>query len=170
MFVLKRKQVIIAIIFCMVLVAGYINWAYQPETAAETASTEQKYLGEAEMVSAKAEQNVVAVAAQAKTDARNKAIELLEDIIDNPSVDEKAKKAALEQKTIIAQNMEKESICEGIIKSKGVGDAVVYIADGKATVTVKSGELSEESVAKITDVILTNTDIPAEKIKVSKMK
>ena len=171
MFVLKRKQVIIAIIFCMVLVAGYINWAYQPETAAETASADQtEYLGEAEMVSAKAEQNVVAVAAQAKTDARNKAIELLDDIIANPSVDEKAKATALEQKTIMAQNMEKESVCEGIIKSKGIGEAVVYIADGKATVAVKNGELSEESVAKITDVILSNTDIPAEKIKVSKMQ
>lgn len=171
MFVLKRKQVIITIIFCMVLVAGYINWAYQPETAAETASADKtEYLGEAEMVSAKAEKNVVAVATQAKTDARNKAMELLDDIIANPSADEKSKASALEQKTAMAQNMEKESLCEGIINSKGVGEAVVYIADGIATVTVKTDELSEVAVGKITDVIMSNTDIPAEKIKVSKMK
>ena len=171
MFVLKRKQVIIAIIFCMVLVAGYINWAYQPENATETASTDKsEYLGEAEMVSAKAEKNPAVTATEAKTNARNKAMELLDDIIANPSADEKAKASALEQKTAMAQNMEKESLCEGIINSKGVGEAVVYIADGVATVTVKTEQLSEAAVDKITDVILSNTDIPAEKIKVSKMQ
>ncbi|MBR5587210.1 MAG: SpoIIIAH-like family protein, partial [Clostridia bacterium] len=128
-----------------------------------------EYLGEAEMVSAEAEKNV-SVAAEAKTDARNKAIELLDDIIANSSADEKAKASALEQKTKIAQNMEKESICEGIINSKGVGEAVVYIADDSAVVTVKNDKLSKEDVAKITDVILSNTDITVEKIKVSKMQ
>ena len=171
MFVLKRKQVIVAIIFCMVLVAGYINWAYQPEPPAETASTDKtEYLGEAEMVSAEAERNPADSATKAKTDARNKVMELLDDIISNPSADEKSKASALEQKTAIAKNMEKESVCEGIINSKGVGEAVVYIAEGVATVTVKTDELSESAVGKITDVIMSNTDIPAEKIKVSKMQ
>lgn len=172
MFVLKRKQVIIAIIFCMVLVAGYINWAYQPELPAETASTDEtKYLGEAEMVNAEAEKSPVDVAVETKNTARNKAKELLDEIINNPSASEESKADALKQLAQMANDMEKEGICEGILNSKGMGEMVVYIAEGVATVTVKRDtELTQEDIAKITDVILSNTEIPADKIKISKMQ
>ena len=144
--------------------AGYINWAYQEEGESKPVSNEEtEYLGEAELVNADA-------ALQSKTTARNKAMELLNDIVNNPSTDEQSKTSALNQLAQMADNMEKEGICEGILNSKGIGQMVVYIADGVATVTVKTdGELSSDSIAKITDVILTNTTIPADKIKISKM-
>ena len=164
MVVFKRKQVVIAIIFCMILAAGYINWAYQDEGESKPVSNEEtEYLGEAALVNADA-------ALQSKTTARNKAMELLNDIVNNPSTDEESKTSALKQLAQMADNMEKEGICEGILNSKGIGQAVVYIADGVATVTVKTeAELSSDSVAKITDVILTNTSIPADKIKINKV-
>ena len=167
MIVFKRKQLVIAVIFWMILAAGYINWAYQPDGSVEQVTNDEpKYLGEAELVSADATDT----ATEAKTTARNKAMELLNDIVNNPSADEASKTSALSQLAQMADNMEKEGICEGILNSKGLGKAVVYIADGAATVTVKTdGELTADAVAKINDVILSNTNISADKIKISKM-
>lgn len=172
MVVFKRKQVVITIIFCMILVAGYINWAYQAETNSETVSQDTtKYLGEAEMVNASAEKNSIKVATDAKTTARNKAMELLNDIVNNPSVDEESKKSALKQLAEIADNIEKEGVCEGVLNSKGLGEIVVYIAEGNATVTVKTDkEISSDEIAKISDVIVSNSSVPADKIKISKVK
>ena len=170
MVVFKRKQVVIAIIFCMILAAGYINWVYQADENAQTVTTEtSKYLGEAEMVNASAEKSALDAATETKTNARNKAMELLNDIINNPSTDEESKNSALAQLSQMADNIEKEGICEGILNSKDMGKMVVYIADGVATVTVDTdAELTAEQVAKITDVILSNTSISAENIKISK--
>ncbi len=170
MVVFKRKQVVITIIFCMILAAGYINWAYQGDGGTQAVSNDEtKYLGEAEMVNADAGKGPLQAATEAKTTARNKAMELLNEIINNPSTDETTKTSALTQLSQMADNMEKEGVCEGILNSKGMGEMVVYIADGVATVTVKTdAELSSEDVAKISDVILSNTSVAAENIKISK--
>ena len=44
MIIFKRKQAVLILVVCMILVAGYINWAYQKDTstniASELASTE----------------------------------------------------------------------------------------------------------------------------------
>ena len=64
-----------------------------------------------------------------------------------------------------------KGICEGILNSKGIGETVVYIAEGNATVTVKTDkEISSENIAKISDVIVSNSSVPADKIKISKVK
>ena len=170
MVVFKRKQVIVTIIFCMILVAGYINWAYQPtSTEVKTVSEDDastEYLGEAKMVSASAQAET-----QAKTTARNKAIELLREIINNPATDGESKKEATAQLAQMADDMENEGICEDIINSKGLGSATVYINEGGASVTLFSeNELTEGDIVKITDVIVSNSKIPAENIKISKAK
>ncbi len=170
MVVFKRKQVVITIIFCMILAAGYINWAYQTDGDAQTVSKEEtEYLGEAEMVNAPAEKSKAQKATEAKTTARNKAMELLNEIVNNPSIDQDSKTSALSQLAQMADNMEKEGLCEGILNSKGMGEMVVYIADGVATITIDTdAQLTSEQVAKITDVILSNTTVTAENIKISK--
>ncbi|MFA7636452.1 MAG: SpoIIIAH-like family protein [Monoglobales bacterium] len=172
MVVFKRKQVVLTIIFCMILAAGYINWAYQPEGETKTVTNDgAEYLGEAEMVNAPAEKSTIEAAIEAKTTARNKAMELLNGIVNNPAADEASKTAALAKIAAMADNMEKEAVCEGILNSKGMGEMVVYIADDTATVTVKrDAELTGEDVAKISDVILSNTNIAPENIKISMAK
>ena len=108
MVVFKRKQVVITIIFCMILVAGYINWAYQADGGSKAVSQDEpKYLGEAEMVNAAAEKNPVKVATETKTTARNKAMELLNEIVNNPSSDEESKKSALAQLAQMADDIER---------------------------------------------------------------
>ena len=97
-------------------------------------------------------------------------MELLNEIVNNPSTNEDSKTSALSQLAQMADNMEKEGICEGILNSKGMGEMVVYIADGVATITVNTdAELTSEQVAKITDVILSNTKVAAENIKINRV-
>lgn len=173
MVVLKRKQAIITIIICMILAAGYINWAYQssPSVPASTDVAEEKNLGEATMVNASvtqgAQKSVIDTAKESRDSARDKSREILNSTISNPSIDAESKAAASAEITAMASAMEKEGICEGVLETK-VGKAVVFISNGNVSVTLeKSDALKDTDVAKIKDIVMTHTGISADKIKIS---
>lgn len=185
MMLFKRKQVVITIIICMVLAAGYINWAYQ--TNVENASIEgdvttQAKMGEATMVNATVSPNpeaqksaepdaTIKKAKEARDTARNKSIEMLKELVANPSSTKENKDKATAELTAIATAMEKEGICEGILATKGVQEAVVFISNGNISVTVKTvQDLTPADVSKIKDVIITNTGSTADKIKLNGIK
>ncbi len=65
----------------------------------------------------------------------------------------------------------KEAELENLIRAKGFTDCVVYLSDDGATVTVAAkGGLSEPLVARITDVIVSETEITPENLKVIEIK
>lgn len=187
MMVLKRKQVVITIIICMVLVAGYINWAYQSSVdsrpASEIGKTQEQgeQLGEAALVNAGVaptpeptkgpESEAIKQAKDSRNTARSKAMELLKETVNNPSTSKENKDKAQTELTVIATAMEKEGICEGVLATKGLEESVVFISNGNITVTVKSPqELNSADITKIKDVIITNTSCSADKIKISSVK
>ena len=190
MVIFKRKQAVLILVVCMILVAGYINWAYQKDTssdiASEIASTEisdnsieenientSETLGQATLVNATAssenKENVTKAAKEARDNARNKSVEMLKETINNQSVDQKSREEAQSQLTLIAANSEKEGICEGLIETK-VAPAVVFISDGSASITVNTAELDETGAARIKDIVVTHAGISADKIKISTAK
>lgn len=187
MIIFKRKQAVLLLVVCMVLVAGYINWAYQkaPSTniASEIASSEintgtekqnqptetsTENLGQAALVNATPTESkkITEHAKEARDNARNKSVEMLKETINNQSIDQKSRETAQSQLTLIASNAEKEGICEGLIESK-VAPAIVFISDGNASITVDTEQLNEQSAAQIKDIIVTHAGISAEKIKIS---
>lgn len=192
MIIFKRKQAVLILVVCMILVAGYINWAYQKDTstniASELASTEittennddenkeiietqSENLGQAALVNASATttRKVTETAREARDNARNKSVEMLKETINNQSVDQKSRETAQSQLTMIASNAEKEGICEGLIETK-VAPAVVFISDGNASITVDTTELDETGATRIKDIIVTHAGISADKIKISTAK
>ena len=79
--ILKRKRIVLSIIAIMVLVAGYINWAYtQP---VEEAPVSAPVSVETEI--AVPENEIAAKARQSRDSARDKSREMLRDAINNPS-------------------------------------------------------------------------------------
>jgi stage III sporulation protein AH len=80
--------------------------------------------------------------------------------------------AALAEISEIASVSIKEAELEDLIKAKGFADCVVYISDEGVNVTVPAPEegLSSASVAKITDVVTTQTDYTAGDIKIIPVK
>lgn len=73
--------------------------------------------------------------------------------------------------TQIAEWMTKEAELENLITAKGFTDCVVYLSESGASVTVAAEEgLSNAAVAKITDIIVTETDFTADQLKVIEIK
>lgn len=106
---------------------------------------------------------------QAKIDIeieREKTIERFDEIINNQKVDEESRKSAVSKKIKVIDIMNKEKIVENLIKSKGYEDAVVFITDAGVYVTVQIEELVQTDIAKILDIVTTETKYSIDNIKI----
>ena len=107
----------------------------------------------------------------ARDTAREKSREMLQEAINNPSTSEDGKTDAQNKINEMASAIEKEGICEGALIAKGMSDAAVFISEGKVSVSVKSvNELTSEEIVKIKDIIVGNTGISADNIKISSIE
>ena len=72
----------------------------------------------------------------------------------------------------MATSSMKESQIENLLIAKNFADCVVYIGNDAITVAVPAPEdgLSEESVAQITDIILSETAYEASQINIIEVK
>ncbi|NLT14100.1 MAG: SpoIIIAH-like family protein, partial [Clostridiales bacterium] len=61
---------------------------------------------------------------------------------------------------------------EDLIKAKGFADCVVYISDDGVNITVPAPQegLAASSVAKITDVVVSQTDYKAVDLRINEVK
>ena len=177
MVVFKRKQAVITLIICMIVVAGYINWAYQTSggddlTASNIGEMQLAQSEETSPVSAEpGEADTAAKARSDRNDARNRSMEMLKNTMADPSISPEAKSKAESEYLAMATAMEKEGICEGMLSAKGIGESVVFISGGNISVSVKTeNELTEADITKIKDIIMTGSGVTADKIKISRMK
>ncbi|MCI9625915.1 MAG: SpoIIIAH-like family protein [Clostridia bacterium] len=186
----KRKQIILVLLVAMVGVAGYLNWAYQRgsdttelavnpdqyETAqrplGESALVNSDISGEAEETAPTAvEQDVLKQARSDKDLARSKAMETLNNIISSPDTTPENKSKAQNDLNTMAANMEKEGVAEGLLKTKGVTDCVVFATSGEVNASVKcENPLETAEVAKIQDVLTSTFGVSVDKVKITEIK
>ena len=158
----------------------YLNWSYN-----DTGNTAQvsENIGEATMVDSKKTEEkketnkedndilLLSEAKSAKDKGRSKAMELLNNVLENEKSDSNAKENALSELTAMANNMEAEGVIEGILKTKGYEKSVVFITDKVATVAVKTDKpLTGTDVAKIQDIVKSNGSVSGEKITITEVK
>ncbi|MBE7026916.1 MAG: SpoIIIAH-like family protein [Ruminococcaceae bacterium] len=190
MMILKRKEVLIGSLIMLILVAAFINYNYSDVPMTELASTQNvseqqgetseapdsqsaKKMGEAQYVSSNAAQIDISYFTQARLDkenARSKSKEMYEQIIANTNVDEESRKAAQQSLLNLAGASDKEAMCENLIKAKGFSECVVFINENSASVTVKSEKLSASDVAKIQEIVSSQTGILIKNIKIVEVK
>lgn len=97
---------------------------------------------------------------------REKMISLLNEIINNQMTDETNRKAAGDAKMKLIDTMNKEKIIENLIKAKGFEDALVFITDNSVNVIVEIEKLTDSDMAKILDIVLRETNVPIDNVKV----
>lgn len=196
MMIFKRKEVLIGSLIMMILVAAFINYNYslplpdeQAQTAAQSESemqsteTSARKMGEASYVdygdggeavstnaSADTGADYFAQARMNKENARSESIELLADMLENPNVDEEAKMKAQEQMIELSTAVDKEAACENLIRAKGFSDCVTYINEDGVSVTVKSDGLTGSDLAKIQEIVSSQTGISIKNIKIVEVK
>ncbi len=172
--VLGKSQLTVALMVVALGAAIWLNTKYLP--------SDTKYLGEASYVSNSSGEEAVETGAKvnsadyfttAKKDrekAREEAIELIEETLDNDKLKEGDKKSALAKAEEIAGRIEQESNIEALLKAKGFEKSLAVINDNGITVAVKGEGLTSQQTLQIQDVIMSETEIPLAQIKIIPVK
>lgn len=191
MKVWKRNAVVAAIVL-FVCVAVYLNWSYgRSDTASSMNGDSTKTLGEAELVAAEtgelaamdgsgeiaapvelaeepSTEDYFAAARLSRQEARDEALSMLQSTVDDPNAAAEVVASAGESIEAMAAVTLTESEIEGLVTAKGYTDCVTYIGDNSVSVVVAApaGDLQAADVAKITDIVMGETDFSASQVKI----
>lgn len=184
----KRNGVVAAVVL-FVCVAAYLNWSYtgsgeavstdaQVEDALQEESSSLRTLGEAVLVNSTvggaretgAADNAAYfdAARLSREQARDSALSMLQETVNNTSADQSAVQSAAEAITAMAEATLMESEIESLVAAKGYQDCVTYIGTDSVSVVVDGGltGLEASDVAVITDIVISETGYDASQIKV----
>lgn len=177
-----RRRMVTAALVMALGTAVYLNWQFsgnQELLASDTLSSEremgtaQLVNGDAEETDASAAEEQESVFTQAKLSrqkARDEAVEMLEEVLKDSESSEEAKKEAVAQSAVIAQNVLKENNIENLVKAKGYADCVAVIQDDECSVIVGQKLENASDAVVIQDIVVGQTDFAPEKIKIIEAK
>jgi stage III sporulation protein AH len=97
---------------------------------------------------------------------RDRSIEMLQDLLDNPNAGASAKEEAEKMLLEIVQMRERELLVENMVKAQGYDDAVFFYQDQLATVMVKHKDLDEKSFIQIAEAVAAAAGIDREDVQV----
>lgn len=97
--------------------------------------------------------------------AKNK--DTLMQIINNDSIDEASKQAAVQNMIDLTAVAEKENAAETLLMAKGFADPVVSITDGKVDVVINAASITDPQRAQVEDIVKRKTEVGAENIVIT---
>lgn len=186
----KRNQVMITALAVMIAVAGYLN--YSGRLFGESGDKVDNELASQELLDISLEDtadvdvpketddtpgsavltsgsNIVAEAKVAREQVRAQNKETLLEIINNESLGEEQKEAAVAEMIEMTKLAEQETAVETMLLSKGFSEAVVTLTAKGADVVVNSKELTDANRAQIEDIVTRKTGIAPENIVITPM-
>lgn len=140
---------------------------YTVADSGELKSASEENPGEAVMVSNSLGTDYFSSARLSREQSRAKNKETLMNIINNDKIASKDKKSAIDQVAQLTQDARLESAAELMLEAKGFTDSVVSIEKGSADVIVNAGELTQQQLAQITDIVTRKTKISADNIVIT---
>ena len=193
---LKRNAVITTVVL-FVCVAAYLNWSYSNEDVTDAAVTENTTPialspdvgalgsfaddmgehstdGEASglFYDGAVAAGYFAEARIGRRQARDAAVETLASVNEAQGASQEILDGALAKITAIAAFSQKEAELEALIRAKGFADCVAFLSDDGVKVTVPSPQagLSAVDVAKITEVVTSETDFSPAALQIIEVK
>lgn len=188
-----KRNAVVATVLLFVCAAVYLNWRYAGEVADEAMDRQQqeqeqklekenggttKVLGDAALVGGQIMDagNTTQVSANSYFDtarlsrqqSRDNALSLYREAAAQENAEQSAIDEANNAIQTIAGYTMLETQIENLIVAKGYSDCVAFMGDGGISVVVSAADdgLQTEDVAKITDIILNETDYTARQIKI----
>lgn len=140
---------------------------YTVADSGELKSASEENPGEAVMVSNSLGADYFSSAKLSREQSRAKNKETLMSIINNDKIASKDKKSAIDQVAQLTKDAQMESAAELMLEAKGFADSVVSIEKGSADVIVNAGELTQQQLAQITDIVTRKTNISADHIVIT---
>jgi len=178
--IIGKKQIIMSCLTLMLGVAVYINYVTAPSplksSTKEAANelTDNTEYGETEFVNGKAvSTDATDYFAQARLDKmnnRDEAVQTLQSIIGGGDITEDEMVTNALAAVEVSKLIECEGNIESLIKAQGFEDCVAYLDGESAKIVVKTDGLDKAKAASIKEVILGETDISAENIRIFEVK
>ncbi|MBQ8683953.1 MAG: SpoIIIAH-like family protein [Clostridia bacterium] len=186
---LKKKQLMTVALVAALGVAVYLNYYLSSEpglsagtdvSAPENSDTlgeatfvgapvskpENSDTGKGESSSEKKEPTYFDEARANRTAAREEALSILQEVLDNAQASAEDKAAATEKATAIAENVLQESNIESLITAKGFPDSVVYISGDSCSVVVQTEALQQQESLQILEIVVSQADVSAGKVQI----
>lgn len=182
MKILKKNQIVVAVIALMLVAAGYLNFANQNlesnllPTSSVADSELMAGIGDAQLVSAneakanEAKVNEDSYFAQSRLDREKMYSQMLENyqkILETEGLSAEEKQTAQEEIKRINNEKNAIMIAENLIKTKGFEDVVLFINNGNVTGIVKTENLDEQAIAQIQNIITRELNVKTNKINIS---
>lgn len=171
-----KRRAVIAGVLVLVAAAVYLNWRYS-DSVAESG----KVLGESTLVSGQeqvsgeetpaetipAENDYFATARLSRKQARDSAISMLQEAEVDENADEATLNEASQTLQVLAAYTVAESQIESLVTAKGYADCVAFMGPESISVVVSAPEgLDTADVARIKDIVISETDFTPEQIKI----
>lgn len=185
---LWKRNAVVAAIVLFVCVAVYLNWSYQQDEVDVDAG---KTLGQAALVGGKANDPLLlatpapdagsqpnetagtatgyfSTARLNRQQARDSALGMLQETLNSDASEEAAKADAGAAIETLAASTVSEAQIENLVIAKGYADCVAFISEGGVSVVVSAAEggLQDADAARITEIVMDETGVPASQIKI----
>lgn len=185
---LWKRNAVVAAIVLFVCVAVYLNWSYQQEDGGVDAG---KTLGQAALVgnttndplllatpapgesaepseTAKSTTGYFYTARLNRQQARDSALGMLQDTLNSDASEEATKADAGAAIETLAASTVSEAQIENLVIAKGYSDCIAFISEGGVSVVVSAteGGLQDADTARITEIVMDETGVPASQIKI----
>ncbi|MBE6767135.1 MAG: SpoIIIAH-like family protein [Clostridia bacterium] len=181
--VFGKKQLTLAVMAVALCGAVWLNMEYSASGGGFSEETEPtaSYLGQAQFVNGQVSDELKETSGNVQGDyfettrrerneAREAAIDELEDTVSDAKISDEVKKAAVEKLTALTTRMDTEASIEALLKAKGFKDVLAVIGDNDINITVKVEKLLENEIIQIQDIATSQSGMPLEKVKIITVK
>ena len=169
----KKRAVAVAVLV-FVGAAVYLNWRYS-----DNVSNQTKILGQSTLVSSQEgsqEDNSVEVSAVSdyfatarlsRKQARDSAISMLKEAEIDENAEQSILNEASEALQVLAAYTVAEAQIESLVTAKGYADCVTFLGADSVSVVVSDADgLDAADVARIKDIVISETNYTADRIKI----
>ena len=168
----KRNFVLILCVFG-IGIAVYLNFLLFTPSGTDvpygTSNMEDNYTADDVAASNSANDDVENYFASTLLDrqrARDEALEVLRTVVASSEALETTKTQALEDISVIAMDIERESNIETLVKAKGFEDCIAVISGNTVNVIVKTNGLLPGEVAQIKEIVYEQTGTEPVNVKI----
>ena len=175
----KKRNITMIAVLVFVCAAVALNWSYNNRWGhpnSEMVSAEDSAMLDAAAADADAApaeaSGYFAEARLTRQVSRDEALELLQTAAAAETASQETIDSAINAISAMATCSMKEAQIENLLLAKDFSECVVYISNDSITVAVPAPAegLSEEAVARITDVICTETEYDASQLNIIEVK
>ncbi len=166
----KRALTIIGLV-ALLVIAGIINIALSKNSTKsdqetnDIAAQSEKSSEEVIAVVSSSAKTIMQYEAQRKID-RQKELQYLNEIITDENTDSKTMSTANNEKLILISAMDNENIITEILSSKGFKNIAVVCGNESVNVMINKKDVSDAKIAQILDVVLRETTVKSDRIKI----